>query len=340
MSRQQLREQSRVRKGVLILALLLALPAGGVQAADQPPLILEKTIALPGVKGRIDHMAVDTAGQRLFVAALGNNTLEVIDLSAGQRLHTIAGLSEPQGVCYVSEFKKIFVANGGDGSLRIFDGGSFKLVDTISFSSDADNLRYDSQAKLLYVGYGNGALGIVEAQTGKRLGEIRLAAHPEAFQLEQAGPRIYVNIPSTRQVVVVDRQKLAVVATWPVPGAHNFPMTLDEANHRLFIGCRTPPKIVIYDTESGKPVGGLDIAGDVDDLFCDGQDKRLYASCGAGWLEVFQQTGPDHYARIAKLPTLNRARTSLLVPELRRLFLAAPANPGQEAEIRVYRLAP
>jgi hypothetical protein len=324
---------------ILTMALSLALATG--HADDRTPLVLERTVALPGVKGRIDHLAVDLAGQRLFVAALGNNTVEVLDCNNGKRLHSFAGLAEPQDVFFIPEFNKIFVTSGGDGSCKIFDGSSFDLLDTISFSDDADNLRYDPQARDLYVGYGAGALGRVEAKTGKRLGDVRLEGHPEAFQLEQAGSKIYVNVPTAGHVAVIDRQRLTVLATWPLKEArHNFPMALAEASHRLFIGCRTPAKIIIYDTDSGQSVGGLEIAGDVDDLFFDGKHKRLYASCGAGSLEVFQQTDSDHYTPLAKLPTARGARTCLLVPEQRRLYLAVPRRAGQPAEILIYTVSP
>lgn len=338
MSKQRLAGSPGTIRCLLLLAVV-ALPLTAVRAAGAAPLVLEKTIALPEVRGRIDHLAVDLAGKRLFVAALGNNTVEVIDLAAGKRSHQIKGLKEPQSVGYVPEFNKIFATNGGDGTLRIFDGSSYNLLDTINFAEDADNLRYDPQARDLYVGYGAGALGVIAAETGKRLGDVRLAGHPEAFQLEQRGPKIYANVPTAGHVAVIDRQRLTVSATWPVKEARqNFPMALAEAGHRLFIGCRTPARIIIYDTDSGQSVGGLEIAGDVDDLFFAG--KRLYASCGEGFLEVFQQTGPDHYASLAKLPTARGARTCLLVPEQRRLYLAVPQRAGQPAEIRIYTVSP
>ncbi len=167
------------------------------QAEEKPtPLRLVQTIPLPNVEGRIDHMAVDVEGQRLFIADLGNNTLEVIDLRAGKRVRSITGLHEPQGVVYVPEIKEIFVANGGDGTLEVFDGYSFNLINSIKFSDDADNIRYDAIVKHIYVGYGNGALGIINATSGKRIGDIELEGHPESFQIENPGARIFVNIPS------------------------------------------------------------------------------------------------------------------------------------------------
>jgi hypothetical protein len=306
-------------------------------AESGTPLHLERTIGLPDVQGRIDHMAIDLAGERLFVAALGNNTLEVIDLRAGKRIRSITGLNEPQGVIYLPGFQRLFVTNGGDGSCKVFDGNSLNLLDNVKFSEDADNMRYEPHTQHVYVGYGAGALGTFAAKTGKHLWNVRLAGHPESFQLEQSGARIFVNVRPANQVAVVDRKKREVTATWLLKDAKdNFPMELDETNHRLFIGCRNPAKIIIYDTESGKTVGRLDIAGDIDDIFYDLKAKRLYASCGEGLLYVFQQIDPDHYVVMARISTAKGARTSLFVPDQGRFYLAVPHRGEQQAEVRIY----
>ncbi len=176
---------------IFLAALILFVIKAQVQSTT--PLQLEQTITLPNVAGRIDHMVVDIASKRLFLAALGNNTLEVIDLPMGSRVHSIGGLQEPQGVIYIPEFKKIFVTNGGDGSCRIFDVDSFKFIKSIDLKEDADNVRYDATTKHIYVGYGKGALGIIDAANGKRLGDIKLTGHPKSFQLEKTRKRIFVN---------------------------------------------------------------------------------------------------------------------------------------------------
>jgi DNA-binding beta-propeller fold protein YncE len=323
-----------------LVAGFLVLTARGY-AETRTPLRLERTIALPGVQGRIDHLAVDLPGERLFVAALGNNTLEVIDLKIGKRLRSITSLNEPQGVLYLPELQKLFVTNGGDGSCRVFDANSLGLLDTVKFSKDADNIRFEPQAQQVYVGFGDGAIGAVDAKTGEPLWDVRLAGHPESFQLEQAGPRIFVNVRPANHIAVVDRKKRQVTAIWPLKDARdNYPMALDEANHRLFIGCRQPAKVIMYDTKSGKMVGGLEIPGDVDDVFYDAKAKRLYASCGEGFLSVFQQTAADHYEVLAKIATAKGARTSLLVPQQGRLYLAVPHQGEQPAEVRVYAVQP
>jgi DNA-binding beta-propeller fold protein YncE len=296
-----------------------------------------QTIALPKVEGRIDHLAVDLQSQRLFLAALGNNTLEVIDLKAGKVVHSVKGLHEPQGVAFIPEANAVYIANGGDGNCEAFAADSLAPLRNSKFSGDADNLRYDAATKLLYVGYGDGAIGIFEALTGKIVGDIKLPAHPEAFALERSGPRIFVNLPKAKQVVVIDRQKRTVVANWPVTAAaSNYPMALDETNHRLFIGCRQPARLLVLDTETGKAVTQMECAGDTDDVFYDAKNKRVYVSGGEGFISVFAQLDADKYQTMARLQTAAGARTSLFVPALGRLYLAVPHRGNQASEVCVY----
>ncbi len=326
----------------LYLVLTLAFLWGSeTRTQGAAPLRLIQTIPLPGVSGRIDHMAIDLKGGRLFLAAVGNNSLEVLDLPTGRHLKRISGLKEPQGVVYVSGLNRLFVTNGGDGSCHIYEGDSFRLIGKVKFSEDADNIRYDPGTRQIYVGYGRGALGAIEASNGKRIGDVGLAGHPESFVLEERGSRIFINIPSADQVAVVDRSRLALVTTWPVVGARsNFPMALDETSHRLFIGCRQPPIILVFDSESHHEVTRLEIAGDVDDIFYDPALKRIYASGGGGLLNIIQQNAADQYILLAKISTAKGARTSLFVPEQRRLYLAIPDHGKQPARVHIYALDP
>jgi DNA-binding beta-propeller fold protein YncE len=300
-----------------------------------------QTIALPGVEGRIDHLSVDVNGRRLFVSALGNNTLEVIDLREGKRLTSITGLQEPQGVFFVPKENKLFVANGDDGTCRIFDGSSYKLIATVHFPSDADNVRYDAAENQIYVGYGEGALGVLDAASGRKIADIALAAHPESFRLEAPGSRIFVNLPNANHTIaVVDRAKRSVIATWPLEAAANFPMTLDQAGHRVLVVTREPARLVVLDSESGKQVASYPSVGDADDVFYDAIHKRVYISGGEGFIDVFAQHDSDHYSLAAKVATAAGARTSLFVPELNRFFLAVPHRGSQQAEVRVYDAGP
>jgi DNA-binding beta-propeller fold protein YncE len=314
---------------------------GSVTTAGQSatPLKLKDTIALQGVEGRIDHFAFDAAGERLFICALGNNTVEALDLRKGERVHSITGLGSPQGIAYVPSLDHLFVANDKGGILKIYDGKSFQLLGELNFKDDADNLRYDDATKKIYVGFGSGGIGIVNAPDGKEIGSIKLSAHPEAFELEKNGRRIFVNVPNSRHVAVIDREKDVVIAKWGTDLAFgNFPMALDETNHRLFVGCRLPSKLVVLNTDSGDVVAKIDISGDPDDVFYDAKRHRIYAICGAGKIDVVEQKDPKIFKTSTKIDTPEGARTGLFVPERDALFVAVPHRGSQQAEIRWYEI--
>ena len=324
----------------IVLSSLVSLSLSA-QAADAPALKLFQSVPLSGVKGRFDHFALDAKGGRLFVAALGNNTLEVLDVAAGKHLKSITGLHKPTGVVFLPELNQIGVANGDDGMFKLFDGASYEPLNNLPSLDDADNVRRDAKTKLIYVGYGDGALAILDSAGRKKLGEVKLPAHPESFQLESDAPRIFVNVPDAKQITVIDREKKSVVATWPMEKYQaNFPMTLDEANHRLFIGCRRPARLVVFDTETGKPVSNLEISGDTDDLFYDAQHKRIYTSCGEGFIDVIGQTDRDHYETLGRIPARAGARTSFFSAEMSRFYLAVPQRRNQPAEIRAFDVQP
>ena len=307
--------------------------------AEQKAFKLKQTIPLPGVEGRIDHLALDAANDRLFVCALGNNTVEVLDLRKAERIHSITDLGAPQGIAYIPELNRIFVANDKGGICRIYDETSFEAVGELDFKDDADNVRYDSATKQIYIGFGSGGIAIVTAPDGKQIGSIKLTAHPEAFALEKSGKRIFVNVPNSRHVAVIDRDKGEVVAAWKTDLAFgNFPMALDETNHRLFVGCRLPSRLVVLNTESGDVVAKLDISSDPDDLFYDNKRHRIYTICGAGKIDVIEQADANTYKTLAKIDTASGARTGLFVPERETLFVAVPHRGSQKAEIRAYRV--
>src|SRR5438034_10451888 len=324
-----------LRRDVLVAFCLCIISAH----AEEKALKLKQTIPLPGVEGRIDHFALDPSGERLFVCALGNNTVEVLDLRKGERIHSITGLGAPQGIVYIPELDRLFVANDKGGICKIYDAKSFQTVGRLDFKDDADNVRYDSPTKKIYVGFGSGGIGVVNAVDGKQIGSIKLSAHPEAFELEKNGKRIFVNVPNSRNVAVIDRNKSEVVATWKTDLAFaNFPMALDEANHRLFVGCRLPSKLVVLNTESSDVVAKIDISGDPDDVFYDSKRHHIYAICGAGKIDIIEQTDANNYKALTKIDTAEGARTGLFVPEHDTLFVAVPHRGSQQAEIRAYQI--
>jgi DNA-binding beta-propeller fold protein YncE len=320
-------------KARLLMLLLLALTTAALPESLKQTAVIE----LPNVEGRFDHFAIDIAGKRLFLAALGNNSLEVIDLAANKRLQSIPNLKKPTGAAYIPEVNRLAVASGDDGMCRFFDGNPLKLVGEIKDLDDADNVRYDATSKKLYVGYASGALAVIDPQKMQKLADIKLDAHPESFQLEKNGPRIFVNLPDAKQIAVVERDKAAVIAKWPMKEAQaNFPMALDESHKRLFVGCRKPARLLVLDMDSGKVVANVECVGDTDDLFYDGAAKRIYISGGDGAVSVIDQRGPDTYEANGQQSTAPGARTSYFSQETQSLYVAVPQRRGQNAQIRVY----
>src|SRR5437879_8739866 len=229
----------------------LALSQDQPGAPEKGPLLLVQEIPLPNVGGRIDHFTFDPKRKRVIGAALGNNTVEVVDTFAGRDVHSITGAAAPQGVVYVSELNRLFVANGTDGKLRVYDGDTFKLLNTIDIGEDADNVRYDPSEKRVYVAYGGdgeGDIAVIDSASGKRLDDVaKLDAHPESFQIATSKPVIYANVATKAKVVVIDRNT-HTVTDWPLKaGKANYPMALDEAHHRLFVVIRKPAQLVVLE---------------------------------------------------------------------------------------------
>jgi DNA-binding beta-propeller fold protein YncE len=321
--------------------LLAALGASTAPAQPASSLRLVARIPLENVEGRIDHFGIDVKGERLFMSALGNDTVEVFDLRSNRRLHSISGLREPQGTTYAPDSNRIFVANGGDGAVRVFDGTSYKLLETIRFSSDADDTRYDAATQQVYVGYGEGAVAAMDSTTGKALGEIKVSGHPEAYEVERGGGRIFINVPDAHNIEVGDWQRKRVVARWPT-GVYsaNFPMAIDPEEHRLFVVARLPAQLLVFDSDSGKIVAHLPVVSDSDDLWYDAKNRRIYISGGQGFVTVVAQRDADHYRAIEKIPTGSGARTSFFSADLDRLYVAVPHRGSQRGELLVFAPAP
>jgi hypothetical protein len=324
---------------ILILASL-AVSQDQLGAPERAPLLLVQQIPLPNVGGRIDHFTFDGKRKRVIGAALGNNTVEVVDTFAGRDIHSITEAADPQGVVYVGEFDKLFVANGTDGKLRIYDGDSFKLLNTVDIGEDADNVRYDPSEKKVYVAFGGdegGGIAALDAASGKRLEDVaKLDAHPESFQIATSKTVIYANIATKAKIVVIDRATHKVT-DWPLKtGKANYPMALDEADHRLFVVTRKPAQLVALDADSGGTVASVPCVNDADDLYYDAGRKRIYVPGGEGFITVIQQTDADHYQALAKIPTTIGARTGLWYEKRDRFYLAVPASSKEGAALWVY----
>jgi DNA-binding beta-propeller fold protein YncE len=319
----------------LAMTVLAAVSAGPVAAAG---LELEAKIPLGTVSGRIDHLAIDPVRGRLFVAELGNDSVSVVDLAERRVVKRLAGLDEPQGLALVGD--TLYVANAGDGSVRLYQGDDFAPVGRLALGDDADNIRVDTAASRVYVGHGGGALAVIDPVQRRKIAEIRLAAHPESFQLDAAGSRAFVNVPDAGHIAVVDLGSQKQVAAWRVPDARsNFPMAFDAETRQVLVAFRHPAKLVALDAVSGRVTASLDLCGDSDDLFLDARRHLAYASCGEGAVDVVDRSSGG-LARMARVPTTSGARTSLFVPSLDRLFVAVRASGNQPAAVWVFRPVP
>ncbi|HEU5051595.1 MAG TPA: YncE family protein [Hanamia sp.] len=297
-----------------------------------------QAISLPDITGRIDHLSFDSRNEILFVAALGNNTVEVVDLKSKKIIHSVKNLSEPQGIVFLPAKKELAIANGGTGAFDLFDS-AFHKTKTISLGNDADNVRYDDSSDKIYVGYGEGGIAVINANNFSLLNQIRFSGHPESFQIDKSMNRLFVNDPDEKQIDVIDLSKNKVTAQWKLNNeGGNFPMALDESHHRLFIGCRHPSKLLVFDTQTGKVVSSVEIDGDADDVFYDSSKKEIYASCGSGYIDVISQTDPDNYKKEGRQTSAPGARTSLFISKLDLLIVAAPARMNTNAQLLVYKI--
>lgn len=322
---------------ITFLAVLLLGGCSNNQSFGQSILKLNTEITLPDVKGRIDHLDIDMADQIVFVAALGNNTVEVVSLKTGKILHTITGLSEPQGVVYINKHHELFVANGSTGECLFFNTADWQKTASIKYDDDADDARYDTDADQIYVGYGSGGIGIIDAGTHKQIANIQLPAHPESFQVDTKANRLWVNLPEAGMIGIADIKQHKLISEWRkiLPRA-NFPMAYDAGQHRIIVGYRLPATLKVMDSNTGKEISSSHMAGDADDIYWDDQSKQILVSGGSGSINVFEQTGESMYKEVANIHTRDGARTSLWIPQLHLFIVASRAAAGHEASLLIY----
>jgi DNA-binding beta-propeller fold protein YncE len=321
-----------VMLGALIAALAVSTPGmsqptSQVQTREGPTLILAAKVPLTGVSGRIDHFTFDPKRRLTIFSGLGNNTVEIVNNFEGKHVKTIKGLNEPQGPLYVPSLDKLFVANAGNGVVEVYDAKTWALRRSISLGedSDTDNLRYDEAAKQVFVGI-VGGIAVIDAVTEAHVGDLKgSGGHVESFQLEKNGSRVFANVPADGSVVNVIDRKTGMLAKWGINAAKaNYPMILDEANHRLFVVTRAPPLVVVLDTETGKEVAQVRVKAASDDAYFDAARKRIYVICGEGYISVIQQNDPDHYALVENVPTITGARTGGLLGA--NLYVGVPSG--------------
>jgi hypothetical protein len=322
------------------LTTMTALFSAASAPAADPSLELVQTIVSKGKPGKLDHLALDAKRGRLFLANKANNTVDVLDLKDGKLLKQITGQSGAQGVAYAPDVDRLFVALGTGGLFNIFDGDSYKTLKTIKFTDDADNVRYNAATGLAYVAHAEKSLGVVDAKTYAIKSDIKLPSDGEAFVLETGRPRLYILCPDAGEVAVIDTEKNETTGHYPVKTGAEFPaIALDEVAHRIYIGCRKDPLVVVMDTETGKELGKATIPGEIDDLHFDAKRKLLYASCGEGFVAVLRPTDADHVEVATKVATASGAKTCLFDPDSSRLYVAVPRQEGKEGpEIRVFEV--
>jgi hypothetical protein len=307
------------------------------KASANPPLVQESVIPLPDTAGRIDHLAIDLARRRLFVAELGNGSVDVVDLKAGKVMHRISGLDEPQGIAYAPASDRLVVACGGDGSVRVYDGGDFAPKGVLQLDGDADNAHLDPATGYVLVGHGSGGLAIIDPGRPAKIGDIALPAHPEGFAI--SGNRVFVNLPDAGEIDLVDLAERRAIARWkPLALSSNFPLAVDDGGH-VAVVFRGRARLVLFDAASGRALGDIGTCGDADDIFFDSTRKRWLVSCGEGAVDAVAMTGST-LAEVGRTSTSWGARTSLYVPELDRLFVAERASlMASNAAIAIFRPA-
>lgn len=321
----------------LLVLVLVLLTLAASRGAAQTGLALEAKIPLGEVGGRIDHLAVDVARQRLFVAELGNDSVGVVDLAQHRVVQRLDALREPQGLAYLPALDTLVVANAGDGSVRFFAGVPLVPVGRLELRDDADNVRLLADGTSVLVGYGSGALASIDVAARSRRGDVALRAHPEGFQVDPAGQRAFVNVPDAREIAVVDLAQGRQTARWTVADARsNFPMAWLPTRDEVVSVFRSPARLVRLRAADGATVASQPTCRDADDVFHDAARGRLYVICGEGVVEVLQATG-DTFDQVARLDTVSGARTGLFVPELDRLYVAIRARWSEPAAVWVFK---
>ena len=326
---------------LLFLASCRTAPTADTASAPQhelAPLQLIQRIPVPDTAGRIDHFTAFPKRRLLIFAALGNNSVEIVNTFQGKVVYSIKGLDEPQGVLYVPEFDKIFVANAGSGKVNVYDGKTYALRKSIELGSesDTDNVRWDEGSKRVFVGI-VGGIAMIDAATETHVDKDLKGSggHSESFQLEKKGSRVFVNVPDDNSVVNVIDRNTGGLTKWELNGAKaNYPMALDEDDHRLFVVTRRPPLVIVLDTDTGKEVARIPVGGSCDDVYFDSERKRIYALAGEGFVSVVQQDDPHRYRLKANIPTTVGVRTGIFFGA--SLYVGVPAAGLEPAQVWNY----
>ena len=332
---------------VAFVLILILLTTGAAFAADAPVTLAQTFKLSADIKGRFDHFGVDLKHHRLFATPEDFHALLVLDIRDGKLLQTVHGIEKPHAVVYREDIDRIYVTDGEAGDVKVIDGKSYKIIKSVPLQSDADAMSMDPSTKHLYIVSGGkdvkmtySTLSVVDSTAGKKLKDIKVDGDTlEVMALESSSRRLFLNNRAKNQIEVIDRDKDVIIATWPITlGKTNTSIAYDEANHRLFVGCRGG-QIVVLDSQTGKELQALKIAEGIDDLHFDPESKLLFAACpgGGGGVDLYKQVDPDHYESAGKLDAPG-TRNGRFVPELHSYFLAVPQHDTTNAEIRVYKV--
>jgi 4-phytase/acid phosphatase len=329
------------------IALASALiPLSGQAQSPAPPLQLSKTIVLTGVTGKFDHLAIDLAGNRLFIAATGNHSVEAINLKTDKVQQSITGLGKPHGLAWVAATGSLYVADGALGELRVYNGSPLALAGKIKLSDDADDMVYDEAHHLLFVGHGTGDaantanVAVVDTAQFSLLANLPVATHPEALDIDPRGGRVFANIAEASEVATIDTAAKTVAAHWKLTKAtDNVPMAFDSEDRLLFVACRTPGTVIALDATTGKEIASQPTADGADDLFYDPALRRIYVISGSGEVDSYRLDKTNNLHPLEVVHTAAGAKTALFVAAQNLLYVGVPGTGGKPAEIRIYSTA-
>jgi DNA-binding beta-propeller fold protein YncE len=342
-------QEDKLRQSLRICLMIFAVCAVAVKAQEKRPLKLIATTPMPGFTGDFDHFGLDLKGNRLFLASEDQKTVEVFDLRTGERIHSIKGFGQPLTMAFLVEANRLIVTDGGDtDAVELVDCKDYKIINTLKLGPGVDHGVYNPVNKYFYVENGGSpegkthVLSIIDTQTFKQVGEVPglPGSSNEGMAINHEGTKLYVNLTGTDEVGVIDLSTRQLIARWPLPDVHvAHAIALDEPNHRLFTATRKPPQFVVFNTDTGKIVTTLPCIGVNSDMSFDVARKRIYVT-GSDAASVFEQRDVNHYDHIAEVPTAYRAKSSIFVPELKRLYVAASGKgkPDAKLELLIYEV--
>jgi DNA-binding beta-propeller fold protein YncE len=336
-----------LRQSLKICMMTVALCALTVQAQEKLPLKLIATTPMPGFTGDFDHFGLDLKGNRLFLASEDQKTVEVFDLQTGERIHSIKGFGQPLTMAYLAESNRLIVTDGGDtDAVELVDCKEYKIINTLKLGQGVDHGAYNPLNKYFYVENGGGpdgkihVLSIIDTKSFKQVGEGLPGNSNEGMVIDHEGKKLYVNLTGTDEIGVIDLNTRQLIARWPLPDAHvAHAIALDETNHRLFTATRKPSQFIVFNTDTGKVVTTLPCVGVNSDMSFDVVRKRIYVT-GSETASVFEQRDADHYEHIAEVPTAYRAKSSIFVPELKRLYVAdsGKEKPDTKLALQIFEV--